>query len=1742
MALDATVIGRVAIKVIPDTGDLRSDTRREVEAATSGLEAEIGFTADVQDAVREVRRALDDAQRAAQSVTIRFDVDNESEALAALRTIDRERARVDGNRVELNVDLNRDDLEAARELIQEQVDQAARVRIELDNAAFAATQERVERELRQRFDNLDLRIFEETDARESIRRLVEEIDGLQVQLTPEISDRERARLEAEIDSREARISVALNELTVRQTSAELALLARNRDVELFPTLNAGATSRALAAIAALAGTRNISALRQDIDRTIGSLDRLAPAIALAATQVAELSSLALSTAGNVLALGSSLASTAQAGLALPGIVAGLGIGLGATVAVLRDFNDQLPEVGDQLGALRRVMSERFYVRALEPMREFIDTILPEFSAGLLNTSDALGTFFAELAASGTDTFAGTLAPMFAGLNESILISSGYTDAFVGIIQKLGAVGAAELPGLARFFGDTLAKFDAFLASKGTDGLRDSIAEGTQALQDLGGVIVSTGSLFAGLSRAATAGGGTTLAALRDTLEGAANAVNSAGFQSKLAQVFRAAYEGTQAIADAAGDDFRELTSTIANLLDRVLPSAGRAIGTLAEGLFDALNEQGLSNSVVGLFDGIENAAGDIAPSLDELADGLSGVIDVTTALVETLADSLGPIIENLSPLIGDVARELIPFIELLGDVTNTASDLATGLIGALPAGLVAAGLAVGATALAVNKLRGLLAALAAGFATSATRAQALRTGLTPLQASMVGVGAATATATGSLRAFATSGIANIARVTGKAALGLGALAFAASGAAESVGLTNSANLALLGSLAGPFGALAGAVGGAFLDLRADANRAEKALHAFDEELKNPEASIQSLGESLRAQVADFEAFSDASRDAASSFGGYLKALGSNQGRGAIVDSLDGTNDRLAEQRDQILKNATDVRVLADNLNLLGKAANANAADYESLFGNVNKGLAEFDTSALDNLRAALAKPADNPNAVLDQLGNLEDIYARVKPVLDQMGLSIGDLQKSLNAEEAITFGQEFLAAAKYLDSTKKKFDDVSTAVTGLNDATLTAALSADALKKSLDALFSPTLNAEEALDQYDTTLKEFGATIRENGTNFQGFSDGAKANREAARAVVSDLSDVLVTQAELGSSSVEVALRIQQMRQQFIDTATAAGVGKTAAEGLAAAYKLTPDLVTTVFQQTGIKLSKREIDSLLGSLGKLPRSVVTSITENGVPKTRAAVKKLADQLNLTKGEYRVLLKLAGFDRAKTEVDNTKKSVDRLAGAKVDVEVIPKNTARADIKNTKADADSLSRKKAKVTIEATDRASAVINAVATKLTNLNGRSAKVSVSHITTYSSRNLGSSGGKPEPDRKTGRQIVNDTANAAERSIVDLNNTANRAVADVNRKAVDSIAESNRAAGRAVVNLQAQTAVHTANTNALVSDAGKRANQSIATTARTANRVTALVTKDFKANFSTALDAFINQTTNAYEALLRKFKKKSDQARLKRLFAADIADLKELSRAHDRLMKQYEREAAKLKALKDEAKQYRQQVKDTIISSGDVTQLGAVTYDGIVRGLEEARDRAVRFQKAIAGLIKQGLNATTLQQILAAGPEAGLAAAESILKGGVSTINDIQAEIDKAASSTASAAGQALYGPLIDNAQKAVNELVKKLAPLQKALREFATDLIDALRDQLRREAVNLGIAVEYQGPRPGRGTRNGTAVAAAQPFPGRSRAASGSMAPVSNKTLIYNAAPGKSFDSEEDLFDALGKAGGFF
>jgi phage-related protein len=642
------VIGRVSVKVLPDTDDFRKKAQRDLDRIEKQLSVTVAARLNTDslkaDALRAVRE-INAENRSSDHRKIRFYATISTQGMREEMTkaMRRIQAQADMRRVKLHVNFV-----------------GAEAKLELDEHSLDEVQRQIDHWRRGH-------------------------DPIKLQVEP-----------------------GLGEVSLRLTQGRLALLARDRIVKLRPVLDSGAVAKVATGLAALSGARVIGDWLEDIFSTLKRFDKLVAPISAVSLGIAGLGGYALTAASNLFALSASLAQIGPAGLALPGIFGGIAIGLGITVAAMKDFNTQVPQVKAALSKLQDGISANFWAGFKQPMSDLVDTLLPGFISGMNAAATQLGKFWGGLAGDLTGALNPLLSGMFADLASSISIFSGATGALANIIAVLGSVGAGYLPQMAQWFADITTQFSDFLTRANSDGsLQGWIDAGVQGLSDLGRVLFNLGGILAGIARAASAAGGSSLGMMADTLERVHAAIDTPAFQTGLTGVLTAAHQAMTNIASTSGPAVEKLFAALTGTLTTILPIAGQAIGSLLHSVASALAQPELQNGLVSMFQGIAVAVAALAPAFGPvgkalgalatligqfapiigqlaasafvpLADALTAIIPALTPLITLLGGALIGVVQQLAPVLGQLVQA---FVQLMsGGVLPAVSAVIAALV------------------------------------------------------------------------------------------------------------------------------------------------------------------------------------------------------------------------------------------------------------------------------------------------------------------------------------------------------------------------------------------------------------------------------------------------------------------------------------------------------------------------------------------------------------------------------------------------------------------------------------------------------------------------------------------------------------------------------------------------------------------------------------------------------------------------------------------------------------------------------------------------------------------------------------------------------------------------------------------------------------------------------------------------------------------------------------------------------
>lgn len=482
-------------------------------------------------------------------------------------------------------------------------------------------------------------------------------------------------------------------------------------------------------------------------------------------------------------------------------------------------------------------------------------------------------------------------------------------------------------------------------------------------------------------------------------------------------------------ADAlAGPEWTEFLSFVENNAPQALDDLGRTIGNVVLGLsdlwmaFDPLNDDfsswllDASRSFAEWADGLSQTQG-FADFVEYIRTNGPRVADAMSAVGEAVVD----IVEAIAPLGGPSLKIIETFATAVGAIAD--SDLGTPIFAAV------------AAYAALNRVMQVTVAL-----------QTRMTG-----ASAIGAGMASGGILGGLKAGG-SGLARTNRDlrttavnAAKATSAVGGLALVMTGAAESTGLTNTASLALMGTIAGPWGTVIGAGAGAMLDLAGATEYYADAQARANDAVKsgNIESLIKSIAEQKKILSGAFDS------DKVTGFGDFFSDIGRGISGGGSGDVKDAARAEIARLEEALAGAAGNAEDFANAIAQIEKDkavtawARETAASFSSLAADIEKpelSLKSLNQRMRDNARAAL-NMGDNIRAALTNGVNPEALMQAYEDLGPAAGAAFEDLAKG-GEGAARRFNAAFGRSTHASEVLEGALTDLNRAVAGLRDPTL----------------------------------------------------------------------------------------------------------------------------------------------------------------------------------------------------------------------------------------------------------------------------------------------------------------------------------------------------------------------------------------------------------------------------------------------------------------------------------------------------------------------------------------------------------------------------------------------------------------------------------------------------------------------------------------------------------------------------
>lgn len=611
-------IGRLTLKVTPDTSGFRREVQREADAIEKSLD-------DIQ-----VDLEIDGDKARRQAKKVRGQIEKDFDDLEATVELDGEKASADAKKIAERIKRAVDGINADIELEDEKALAEARALGKALNRVMQAEKPKVDISLR--------------------------ADGALAKLQTVI---------AEIKAKTAKDAVVgLRVRPVMRTAATSWAILQAAIPPLSTELKVKVKNAAIATLMRSTGMRMVWEFHKKKMQAAANFDQLALKASAATIAVTNLSAAIIAVSGNLLSWGKDIASVSALMLPMPGILAGIGLGLWSVMNGLKSFSKQLPGVANQWKAMTAAMDAKFWETARKPLQDMANNLLPKFSAGMQKVSQESGRLVGALATGLSKHVGPRLNGMMANLASSIKIASGAMDGLSKGLSVMLDKGMQMLPGMARGFTDLSTKFGNWMTEIEGNGTLDNwIRNGTENLKAFGSVIWSTGRIFKGLADAAQAAGASTLKSLSDTMKGAADVVQSGPFQAALTNFLTGIYAFTNSVGEAIGRLIASVASAWASTLSSSLAALGPVIADNIDALARGLTSNAAVKNLGSMFDGLRNGLKSLEPAFEAVGEKATIV-----------GDLIGSAFENLAPLINSMVTELAGVLETLQGPLNRFFD------------------------------------------------------------------------------------------------------------------------------------------------------------------------------------------------------------------------------------------------------------------------------------------------------------------------------------------------------------------------------------------------------------------------------------------------------------------------------------------------------------------------------------------------------------------------------------------------------------------------------------------------------------------------------------------------------------------------------------------------------------------------------------------------------------------------------------------------------------------------------------------------------------------------------------------------------------------------------------------------------------------------------------------------------------------------------------------------------------
>ena len=636
------------------------------------------------NAVAKLGRELDEMRA---SIKARVDLD-EASRKKALEAVKKTEAAIDAK-----IEIDGKDVAEIKERI---------ANIKSDLKVDLSLEKGAQRKIREQIERLDAKLKADAELSESSRKKIQaELKKLggDIEAHAHLSEASKRKLKHELSKLDGKATVNADLDDGKARFDLKRLTAKPRFVDIHVRLAKASLAKVAAELKALAGGNIFGNLKNSLNDIFTNLDTFSVKMASAGTAILGLASVAGAGLGTISQFGVSIAHTLPALLALPGILAAAGAGIGIFVVAMKDASTVLEDLGPQFTALQESISLNFWGEAEDAVRNLAVNALEALGPVIADVSAEMGMMTAAVADVATDHIPGFQASL-GYLAEAMNIGGDGAAAFTDALLTLGETGAKYLPSIAEWANGVAYSFQSWVQAKTESGEMDkAIQSAAKTFGTLKNIVFDLAGILGGVF-SAMASGSAPIDSIADALDKANAAVNGPLWQGTLTTIF-------SAMGDAASHAFAGVGSlgqafvSLAPTLSTILPLVGQIIETGLNGISLALQDPAFQGGLESFFQNVLIAVQALAPAMPALGEAfgalatvggelLAAVAPLIAELVEQLAPVMTQLAALLAPIIEQLAAALMPVIQALGPVLSALFAVLGPLINDLLAAIVPA--------------------------------------------------------------------------------------------------------------------------------------------------------------------------------------------------------------------------------------------------------------------------------------------------------------------------------------------------------------------------------------------------------------------------------------------------------------------------------------------------------------------------------------------------------------------------------------------------------------------------------------------------------------------------------------------------------------------------------------------------------------------------------------------------------------------------------------------------------------------------------------------------------------------------------------------------------------------------------------------------------------------------------------------------------------------------------------------